>query len=320
MPSLPVRIEALRRDVNAFHERVQRAHTPVSEPPSPDTTANARELYVDATALAARAASIRDVNTGWDELSPQQRGSAHALLRTAQNAARTVSQFTGVGFESHAPITVSSVAPRSQLSADRWDRATGGNDLPNVRIVGSLTPPNINLVADRLENVPQRAIRDLDTQGRRSTLFSGRLTDVHGFKFLRGVQPRGWPVGATWDRVPGVGTAKGMASNVNREQRGRGHGEDSLSLHELGHVIDIASARPNETRVSTASRWRRGPQVEARARESLSNYFRAYPEEWYAEAVMRYSRSPQTHASLARWYPETYELLREDLGPAQFDR
>ena len=55
---------------------------------------------------------------------------------------------------------------------------------------------------------------------------------------LRGVQPRGWPPGATWDRVPG-------AYDPNRRVvaaggGGNGHGSISLAMHEGSHALDHA--------------------------------------------------------------------------------
>lgn len=313
-PSFPTRIAALQRDVTRFHDRL--AHLAADTPPAtltPDSPVVDR-AFATAAALESRAASIAE-SAAW-------RGASRAderTVATGYNAARTAAQLLGTGPVNRDEVTVSTTDPRSARSAATWLAAAAGSDLPNVRIVGSIPPPAARLVADRLENVPELAVRQLDAQGRRSTLFSGSLTDVHGFRRLRGVQPRGWPEGSTWDQVPGVGTASGMASNPNRERKGSGHGEDSLSLHELGHVIDIAMARPDEWSTSTSDRWKRGPWREMRRVGAQSDYFTKHPEEWYAEAVMKYSRTPQTHASLARWYPDTYRFLETQLGEPRFE-
>jgi hypothetical protein len=318
-PALPTRLAALERDVQAFHARL---HAVVASAPAEGLTPGSPQVqraFSTAAHLAGRGASIAQARSGWDQLDEPLLDRARPLLISAMNAARTAAQLLGTGPLDRAEATASTTDPRSARSASTWLAATQGRDLPNVRIVGSIPPPAANLVADRLENTPGRVVKQLDAQGRRATLFSGSLTDVHGFRHLRGVRPRGWPEGSTWDAVPGAGGPKGLATNPSRELPGRGHGSSSLALHELGHVVDWTMARPTESRVTDGDRWRRGPQREARAAAALSSYLTDHPEEWYAESFARYTRSPQSHASLARWYPETYRFLERTLGEPRFD-
>jgi hypothetical protein len=318
-PALPTRIAALERDVTNFHARLR--ETAAAAAPgqlAPGTPAVTR-AYADAAGLRARAMSI-DAARGWQELDGGSLRSARRTVTSAANAARTAAQLLGTGPVHRAEVTASRTDPRSERSAATWLDATRGHDLPNVRIVGSIPQPAANRVADLLENLPEQVVAQLDAQGLRSTLFSGRLTDVHGFRQLRGVQPRGWPDGSTWDQVPGVATTRGLAANPNRDRFGAGHGTKSLVLHEIGHVIDGAMARPGEGRLSQAQRWLRGPMREARARaDVLGTYVTRHPEEWFAEATLRYVRTPQTHASLARWYPDTFRFLGRTLGDPRFD-
>jgi Pro-Pro endopeptidase len=316
-PALPTRIAALERDVMSFHGRLRDvADGSATQPLAPGAAAVTR-AYADAAGLRQRAMSL-DAARGWHELDRSELRAARRTVTSAANAARTAAQLLGTGPVRRAEVTASRTDPRSERSASTWLDATRGRDLPNVRVVGSIPPPAARLVARRFASVPERVVQQLDAQGLRSTLFSGRLTDVHGFRSLRGVQPRGWPAGSTWDQVPGVGTSAGMAANPSRDRRGFGHGTESLSLHELGHVVDIAMARPDELRISSGDRWRRGPWREARASEALGDYVTRHAEEWYAEAFVRYVRSPQTHASLARWYPDTFRFLSRELGPPRF--
>lgn len=64
---------------------------------------------------------------------------------------------------------------------------------------------------------------------------------------LRGVAPRGWPPGATWDTIPGT---------YNPERRfllcgGGGHGSESLLGHEGGHAINfLLGIRDSEALIS----------------------------------------------------------------------
>ena len=51
---------------------------------------------------------------------------------------------------------------------------------------------------------------------------------------LKGVAPRNWPEGSTWDNVPGAynpGTKTVVAGTASE------HGSESLLIHETGHAI-----------------------------------------------------------------------------------
>ena len=66
-------------------------------------------------------------------------------------------------------------------------------------------------------------------------IIDGSVTDV--MPELRGVRPRGWSLGQTWSRVPGLhdpSTRRVIAG-------GKGsHASYSLALHETGHALDEA--------------------------------------------------------------------------------
>jgi len=319
---IAARMARLERDVAAFHARVNKvgAALPPEPPRDPTTLARVHPLYEAAERLRLRAEDIAQdmgVPDFFNEPVVQARRGAALVLDSAHLAARTVTQVTRVGLEGHAPTTVS-VTPGSAASAQRWEQARAGRDIPDVRIVGSVPQPAANLLADRLENVPGGVVQLTDRLGIRGALFSGKLTDVWGYRRLRGEHPRGWPDGATWDTVPGAGGTSGYAANPNRELTGRGHSSSSLALHEYAHAVDHATARPGWRRASVERPWRDGPWRELRRRTEVSAYLRNHAEEWYAEAFARYTRSPQSQAALARWYPETWRYFRSRMGEQQF--
>jgi hypothetical protein len=67
-------------------------------------------------------------------------------------------------------------------------------------------------------------------------IVDGPVTDV--MSELRGVTPRGWPPGKTWDDVPGLYDPS--THRVIVSGGGGGHGCVSLVLHETGHAFDSA--------------------------------------------------------------------------------
>lgn len=313
-PVLPAHLGALRRDVGRFHERLERVAAAGEEltPAHPAID----EAFQHARSLSDRAVQI-EATAGWESLASKDADLA-GTVTMGINAARTAAQVLGTAPERHAEVTASTTDARSANSADTWRAATKGRDLPNVRIVGSIPPPAARLVADRLANLPERVVRQLDAQGIRNTLFSGVLTDVHGYRRFRDIHPPGWSAGRTFADVPGVADKGGFAANPNRERKGSGHATDSLVLHELGHVVDSALARPQDWNASSSDSWLRGPQREVVRRGAVGEYFTQNPTEWYAESMMRYMRTPQSHAALARWYPETFAFLSATLGAPRF--
>ncbi|GGS88437.1 phage minor capsid protein [Nonomuraea spiralis] len=56
---------------------------------------------------------------------------------------------------------------------------------------------------------------------------------------LRGVQPRGWPAGKTWDDVPAAYDPS-TRHIIVAGGRGLGHGSASVAAHETGHAVDDA--------------------------------------------------------------------------------
>lgn len=69
------------------------------------------------------------------------------------------------------------------------------------------------------------------------------ITELDDLGHLRGVPPRGWPPGSSFDEVPGVYNPARRVCACGGH--GKGHGSTSLALHEGGHALDDAySAAP----------------------------------------------------------------------------
>lgn len=65
------------------------------------------------------------------------------------------------------------------------------------------------------------------------------MPDLDHMQQYRGVQPRGWPAGSTWDTVPGAWA--GGWGRLLLGGGGHGHGSTSLAGHEFGHAADDAA-------------------------------------------------------------------------------
>lgn len=282
-----------------------------------------RPLYAVARDLRDRAESIaRDAYGGIKLLDKgpigQRQRDAAEILLPAWNAARSVAQKSGLGATSRSETLVADM-PGSDVGSRRWTAARGQRDLPNTRIVGGIPAGDSQVIADRLARIPAKLIALTDRLGTRASLFTGVLTDVPGYRSLKGRRPRGWPPGASWDQVPGAGGRTGFAAHVSKDEPGakNGHGSASLSLHEYAHTVDHALGSPIAIRISAERTWRDGPWRELRADGNASPYLRDHAEEWFAEAFARYFRSAADQAALARWYPATHDWIAANIGTDQ---
>lgn len=321
-PSMPKRIVDFTAGVTAFNAQAREVGAAI--PKDADRNSNAVRdqvlpLYATGANIAKLGADLATAVTDADlnQLPKEARAAYRDALTAATNNARTVAQETRVGLHRHQETTASAAESHSAQSKAVWDAARQGKDLPNMRIYGTIKPDDAAFVIDRLDNVPARIIATTDALGKRHVQFSGKPTDVWGFHTLRGKK---YGDDRTFDQLPGFAWKKGYLADPSRELPGPigGHGEKSLTLHEYGHIVDSAIAAPKDIAVSLTQSWNEGPQVEAKSRSALKPYFKNQPWEWFAESFMRYTRTPQTHASLARWYPKTFAALKPILGPAQF--
>jgi hypothetical protein len=103
------------------------------------------------------------------------------------------------------------------------------------------------LVVEKLAKFPPDVLNAIKAKGTKFIACRGAVTDY--LTALKGVQPRGWPPGATWDDVPGVATPNevvvattghGTQQGAHVPETGEGHGCYDLVLHEGGHAYDSA--------------------------------------------------------------------------------
>ncbi|MDN0086514.1 hypothetical protein QVN42_03740 [Yersinia nurmii] len=129
-------------------------------------------------------------------------------------------------------------------------------------IFASTTPPGMKIDPDpvmvELQKLPLNILKTADTLGQFITLTNDNVTNHPRMNVLKGVTPRGWTNGQTWDSVPGVG-ASGIGVNNGLDadetvlaltqhanggwQLSTAHGSANLVLHEYAHAIDRSFAQ-----------------------------------------------------------------------------
>ncbi|MGD9589184.1 MAG: type VI secretion system tip protein TssI/VgrG [Pyrinomonadaceae bacterium] len=187
----------------------------------------------------------------------------------------------------------------------RW-RTVNGQHAPIVRddafaltrAGGSGDDLDRALVAAELSKLPPHIIQRMSDNGTTVVVGRGSITDID--PSLRGVQPRGWPAGSTWDTVPGLYNPSnnqvqiatrghGTENGPYVPPTGDGHGSSNLVIHEGMHSVDhngpggsnISSTDPNFTNARNND-----PAIMADGYEGTANP--AGAEEAYAESAARY--------------------------------
>lgn len=117
---------------------------------------------------------------------------------------------------------------------------------PTVTMAGTADANDANLVAYEFCKFPLHMQQALDAGGGKIVVCRGSVTEH--LSHLRGVQPRGWPAGSSWDTVPGLFSGDrnevviatvghGTPAGAHVPATGEGHGCHNLVLHEGAHGI-----------------------------------------------------------------------------------
>jgi hypothetical protein len=122
-----------------------------------------------------------------------------------------------------------------------------------VSAAGSGDAADAALVAARLAVFPVAVLARLQQNRTRVRACRNSITDH--LVSLRGVQPRGWPPGSTWDSVPGIfnpASNEVVIAIVGHDTpagphvplSGEGEGSADLVVHETGHGLDMGGGSP----------------------------------------------------------------------------
>jgi hypothetical protein len=109
------------------------------------------------------------------------------------------------------------------------------------------------LVVDQLALFPLAVLTHLQEHETGIVVCRESVTDY--LTELRGVQPRGWPNGLTWDSVPGLFylqtnevvlavVGHGTPAGPHIPATGEGQGSANVILHETAHGLDMAGGTP----------------------------------------------------------------------------
>ncbi|MFE5410138.1 hypothetical protein [Microbacterium sp. NPDC056569] len=112
-----------------------------------------------------------------------------------------------------------------------------------AEIGGTADEADRSAVVAEMIKIPLPALEALKRKGTKVVVCRNSVTEIR--TDLRGVRPRHWSPGKSWDTVPGLNDpARNRVIIATRNGRvpptGDGHGAANLVLHEVGHAIGDA--------------------------------------------------------------------------------
>jgi hypothetical protein len=112
-----------------------------------------------------------------------------------------------------------------------------------TEIGGTANEADRQAVVAEMIKMPLPALEALKKKGVKVVVCRNSVTEIR--QDLKGVQPRSWPPGTTWDTVPGLNDPNSKrviiaTRNGQVPPTGDGHGGVNLVLHEVGHAVGDA--------------------------------------------------------------------------------
>lgn len=136
-----------------------------------------------------------------------------------------------------------------------------------------------NNVNKELAKIPSGVRAAIKTQcGELGLVKDHGITVDPDYAHLKGVKPRGWTSGHTWDSVPGCGGHVGKGTVIVANRLKEGHGSANIILHEQAHSFDVGG------QISNSEKWK----VLHKGEKWTRAYYKNYPEEAFAESFATY--------------------------------
>jgi alkylhydroperoxidase family enzyme len=193
-----------------------------------------------------------------------------------------------------------------------------------VKTGGRGTQADAEAVITELKKLPAALLERARVAGVQVVACRASITDH--LTALRGLTPRGWPPGSTWDRVPGLydpatmtvvmATHDGPTGERALPDAGYGHGSFNALFHELGHALDGTNALGQD---SKSAEFRAAYRADEAALRAANQTYLLQPgdaglEETYAEMAARHFSNdptlPSSFPNLAAFFEARDASLR----------
>jgi hypothetical protein len=178
---------------------------------------------------------------------------------------------------------------------------------------------SLNAVIDTYSMLPGELIFTLKKRNSGIDVVADSVVNHPGMMRYRGVRPRNWPEGRTWDEVPGAGATGAHPTIIAGNSLNRGHGSVDLILHEVGHSVDrYFKNRGGGMDFSTTDMFTtlhaETPFLPLYLTETGASYQAANAEENFAEMFALYFTSERTRERLSTEFPQGLDYMRAMFG------
>ena len=181
---------------------------------------------------------------------------------------------------------------------------------------GSANAADVAIVSKELQKLPLSVLLAYQKAGCKVVVCRKSVTDYR--TDLKGVHPRGWSKGKTWDKVPGLYSPEkkevivavvghGTATGPHYPRTGEGHGSASLLVHEMYHALD-ASTQPAHSAAADFTAARTADQAKLSAYERQAG--EAGQQETYAESAARFFAGGHSDATQ---HPHLHKYWESDV-------
>lgn len=175
----------------------------------------------------------------------------------------------------------------------------------------------LNEVLDTYSKLPVRIIHVLRDRNKGIDLVSQSVTNHPQLAHLRGVTPRGWEEGETWEGVPGAGAIGSHPTIIAGDSLHQGHGTLDLILHEVGHTVDRflknGNLRMDLSSTEMFQGLHRNTPFTILYGTHTGNYASSHVEENFADMFAMYFFSERSRRALEQVYPEGMVYLESEL-------
>lgn len=228
------------------------------------------------------------------------------ILRLVDELARRIEE------ERRRILTPDDAAKHGKNDPTYAQRLTLAQDL--IKIGGHGKLEEGKYVVEELVKMPIEALQQLKDKKTKVVVCKDSVTDY--LTDLKGVRPRGWPPGSTWDTVPGLNSSdknevviairgRDTPAGPHVPKTGDGHGASNLVLHEGMHGVDLNARQPGDKALSETSEFTKARDADGAVQNNgyLAQPGAAGRQETFAEVAARfYSGDPNLKKEMPKIY------------------
>jgi hypothetical protein len=213
--------------------------------------------------------------------------------------------YESMGVQNKADFLKEAARVKDVAEAFTYVRSVMGHNLIVEGGPQVMSTPETRFHIRQLANVPAPILKAYAEAGGKIRIGLGGFPDIDSMQAFKGVMPRGWPQGSSWDQVNGGFNPQSKTAMIGvGNKKSAGSGSVATILHELGHGVDsVKIGAPHTTNpeyLKIHDRYK--PFVDA---------YEQHPEEFFAESFARMHASKKSRTAMMNKYPDMYRHFKK---------